>query len=75
MSVRRVPFLTFREMRLARRMLISEAASELGVTEEVLIEYECDGGKIPCGVAVKLCRLYGIPSMDFIIVEGKETTI
>lgn len=65
-----VPFLTFREMRNARGMEIADVAFKLGVPSNVLIDYEDDSGKIPISIAMELCRIYKVPSIDCIIIES-----
>lgn len=71
MNSMRFPFLTFREMRLAREMQISEVAEILGVSEEVVVNYESDSSGMPISHAVGLCKLYRVPSIEYFYI-GKE---
>lgn len=53
----------FREM---SGLTISIAAVMLSISVNELERFEANSGDAPCGLIVKICRLYGIPSADHI---------
>lgn len=55
---------TFKDLRQAKGLSSDFVAKVLGVESYQLIEFETDGGSMPCSIAVKLCKLYGVVSFD-----------
>ncbi|QKS46716.1 helix-turn-helix transcriptional regulator (plasmid) [Paenibacillus cellulosilyticus] len=54
-------------IRIQRDLSINEVALGIGIPREELIRYELDSRQAPCGIIVKLCRMYNV-SADHIHV-------
>ncbi|WP_336785092.1 helix-turn-helix domain-containing protein [Paenibacillus sp. MMO-177] len=59
---------TFKEIRLAKQLEVNEVAALIGVPYELLMEYEKDSRLIPCSIAMELCALYRVPTIDLIYI-------
>lgn len=59
---------TFKEIRLANQLEVTEVAARIGVSDDLLLEYEKDSSLIPCSIAMKLCALYRVPTIDLIYI-------
>ncbi|NIK70904.1 MULTISPECIES: helix-turn-helix transcriptional regulator [unclassified Paenibacillus] len=59
---------TFKEIRLAKQLEVSDVAARIGVSDDLLLKYEKDSRMIPCSIAMKLCTLYRVPTIDLIYI-------
>lgn len=63
------PFLTFKEIRLARGMEALQVAKHLSINEDLFLEYERNSKEMPYDVAKELGVLYRIPSLHYINIS------
>lgn len=54
-------------LRELNRMTQGDVANRIGIPVSDLQAYEQDSGQAPCGVIVKLCRLYRLPTAEMIL--------
>lgn len=60
---------TFQEFRLKKGISLDLVAKKAGIDVDLLIGYESDSKTMPCSVAVKLCRIYGISSFELVKIS------
>jgi DNA-binding XRE family transcriptional regulator len=66
---------TLQRFRITKNISLKDAALFAGIPINSLIKFEQDSRQMPCSIAVKLCRLYGLQSVELIYIGREEDCV